>query len=1222
MVCRRQNGTGQEWMAVEIKDYEMILDSMQTTGVYVVREDNHQILYFNRHMKELAPDIETGKVCHELWLGSCDNCPLLYIGDKRENRSISFRAPFGETVDLTAVRIQWEEHIPAFVIMIAPHVEALSYTYSWILKANLTKDSFDVIKSAPEADGISSCGKESLSQWLAQFMAKGYIHSSDIGRFQSFIQLEYLRNELKKGKKKLTCAYRYMLAQDYRWYTIEIIEDSDYSPDNQTVIIYVKDVNDVYREGLELEEINIRNREIIASLGQLSFDVYVVNLRTGVLNPIQVSEDIDIMVRQGILDWDTLLSRMVEAYFHPEYKERMLKTYSLEALRKFSEEGREKVEILCQRSFHGIYRYVSTVAYFDEKKAKNNYAILAMKDVDEQSRQEIKRSQDDLRMAAVIKSRYSVMNTVNLENGMCERVYLHEADEKTGVWLGNYDSFIQKTADEEVLEQDREEFLKILSLERLREHASGVEDFSELACRYRLKGPPVTWIKDHVFFVRYNDTIMVNILSRDITFEKVKELADTKSRNERASIINSLSRLFFATYYLDFERNTYRMVTQMDAVGEILGEILGAEANCREAFHIYAQRFVHPDDREDYLNVMDIDKLIQNLSDKHPIVSIEYHRIKTEPDGTILDDGWIRASAVLAESENGKPKKAVYVAQDITEARQKEKDSQRALMEAYDAAKQASVAKSDFLSKMSHDIRTPMNAIIGMTAIASSHLEDSERVADCLNKIMVSSNHLLSLINEVLDMSRIESGKLELAEENFNLSDLIQNVITMVRPSIQEKQHELALHTEKVEHENLSGDVVRLQQVFVNILSNAVKYTPPGGKLELRISEKPSKVFGYGCYEFIFRDNGIGMSEEFQKRIFEPFSRAEDSRVSKVEGTGLGMAITMNIIHMMNGDISVASRVGEGSKFTVTMYLKQQNIKALDTRQFEGLSVLVVDDDEYDCRSACEILDSIGIQSQWAVDGIEGIRQLKEAHQAGNDFFAVFLDLKMPNMDGIQTAREVRKELGTDVWIILLSAGDWSSVETEARQAGVDAFISKPLFKSRLIYLLKQFAGEEEEAEMTPTELLSKCNFCGKRILLAEDIDLNREIAEEFIKNTGAMVESVSNGQEALERFIEKGEGYYDLIFMDIQMPVMNGYKAAASIRAQNRTDAELIPIIAMTANAFTEDIVASRKAGMNEHITKPLSIMQLLDCMKRWIPVNDAEAEEDKKSPAQNAEL
>lgn len=1207
---------------MEIRDYEMILDSMQTTGVYVIREDDHRILYFNRYMKELAPDIETGKVCHELWLGSCSNCPLRFIGDRKINRSVSFHAPFGKIVDMTATRIQWGEGIPAFVLTIASHVEALSYTYDWILKANLTLDSYEVIKSAPEEAGSRIRDIGILSQWFSQFLDKRNIYSKDKERFLHFIRLEYLRNELKDGKEKLTCAYRYKSEQDYRWYTIEIILDSDYSPENQTVLLYVKDMDGAYRKGFELDEINVRNREIIASLGQLNFDVYVVNLHTGALNPIRISEDMDVLIQQGIMDWDTLLSRMVDDYFHPEYRERLIRTYSLASLQQFSETGKKRIEVLCQRSFHGVYRYVLMSAYFDEAGVESDYVVLAMQDVDERARQEIKRSQDDLQMAAVIKSRYSVMNTVNLETGMCERVYLHETGEKSGVWIGSYDQFIRKTAEEEVYEEDREEFLRILSLECLRERAKEVEDFSEIACRYRLKGPPESWIKDHVFFVRYNDIIMVNILSRDITFEKVRELADTKLRQERASIINSLSGLFIATYYLDFDQNIYRMVTQVDAVGEILGEILGAEMNCREGFRAYARNFIHPDEREDYLNVMDMDNLLRTLSESHPIVSVEYQRIKSEPDGTFHNDGWIRASVVLAESENGRPKKAVYVAQDITETRQKEKDSQRALLEAYDAAKQASEAKSDFLSKMSHDIRTPMNAIIGMTAIASSHIEEPERVADCLNKINISSNHLLSLINEVLDMSRIESGKLELAEEEFNLSDLVQNVVTMIRPSVQAKQHELLLHTQKVEHENLIGDVLRLQQVFVNILGNAVKYTPPGGRLELRITEKPSKVYGYGCYEFIFRDNGIGMSEEFQKRIFEPFSRAEDSRISKIEGTGLGMAITMNIIRMMNGDISVASRVGEGSKFTVSVFLKQQNTEPQDICQFEGLSALVVDDDQYDCESACGMLKDIGIKSEWVRKGVDAVRRLKEAHEKGEDFFVAFLDLKMPEMDGIQTVREIRKELGEDIKLILLSAVDWSSLETEARQAGVDGFISKPLFKSRLVYLLKQFFGEEKQKEETAIKLLSECNFRGKRVLLAEDIDLNREIAEEFIKSTGAMVESVSDGRKALERFIEMEEGYYDLIFMDIQMPVMNGYEAAASIRALERADAELIPIIAMTANAFTEDIMASRKAGMNEHITKPLSITQLIECMKRWIQSSDEEAAaEDGKSPAQKPE-
>lgn len=1187
---------------MEIKDYEMILDSIQSTGVYVIREDDHQILYFNKRMKEIAPGIETGMVCHDLWPGSCASCPLLYIGDRKQNHSISFDAPFGKIVDISATRAIWENEVPAIVLSIAPHAETLSYIYNWILRGNLTLDCFEMIKFVPGETADLIHENISLSAWLNQFLEKGYIYNSDTARFQSFITPGYLSRELKQGKKKLVCMYRRRTAQGYRWYTIEVVPDPDYSHENQIVMICIKDIHDVFQEGLELEEISIQNQEVINSLGELNFGVYVVNLRTGTLNPVRVSEDMKEVVRRGIQQWDDLLTEMVERFFHPEYKERILHTYSLDALRQAKAEGKDKLELLCLRSFREEYRYISASAYFNETNQESPYVILALQDVDEQTRQEIKRSQDDLRMAAIIKSRYNMMDKVDLETGMCEQIYLHETDEAARIWTGDYEAYIQKAAREAVCEADREEFLQVRALENLRKQAEHVEDFAETACRYRLKGPPESWVKDHVFFVRYDNTVMVNILSRDITFEKMKETADRKLKRDRALIINSLSDMFFATYYLDLENNTFRMVTQMEAVGEILGEILGAEMNCREGIRTYANRFVHPDARDEYLQKVDYDNLLSTLSEEHPMVAVEYKRIKSEEDGTYQNDGWIRATVILAEAENGRPKKAIYVAQDITESKEKEEEERQALKEAYNSATYANAAKSEFLSRMSHDIRTPMNAIIGMTAIAGTHMDDMDRVADCLNKITISSKHLLSLINEVLDMSRIESGKIDLTEEEFNLSDLIQNLITMIRPAVQAKDHELELRIVKVEHEDLIGDTMRLQQVFMNILGNAVKYTPDGGKLELLIREKPSKVFGYACFEFVFRDNGIGMSDEFLKKIYEPFSRAEDSRISKIEGTGLGMTIAMNIIHMMNGNINVESRLGEGSKFTVTFYLKRQQTSMLNTKHLVNLPVLVVDDDAGACEAACTVLEEIGMKGESVLCGADAVRRVKEAHIADEDFFAVILDWKMPDMDGIQTAKEIRREVGPEIPIIILSAYDWSDVETEARQAGVNGFISKPLFKSKLVYLFKKFIGEESRKEIPPENTDSGELFRDKRILLVEDNELNREIAEEVLGSTGIMIESAADGKQAVERFGAKEPGYYDLIFMDIQMPVMNGYEAAAAIRQMQRPDAETIPIIAMTANAFAEDVIASRKAGMNEHVSKPLNMEQLMDCMKTWI--------------------
>ncbi len=564
---------------------------------------------------------------------------------------------------------------------------------------------------------------------------------------------------------------------------------------------------------------------------------------------------------------------------------------------------------------------------------------------------------------------------------------------------------------------------------------------------------------------------------------------------------------------------------------------------------------------------------------------------------------WISATKLFSETtSDGRPKRALYVAQDVTESKLKEEQEQQALREACEAANYANAAKSDFMSRMSHDIRTPMNAIIGMTAIAGKYIEDKERVEDCLKKITVSSRHLLSLINEVLDMSKIESGKIDLAEEEVNLSDLIGNLVTMIRPAMLERKHNLDVHIANVEHELVIGDTMRMQQIFMNILGNSAKYTSPGGNIEMEISEKPSNMLGYGCYEFVFRDNGIGMSKEFLEKLFEPFARAEDSRVSKIEGTGLGMTIARNIARRMNGDIAVESEIGKGTKFVVTLILKLVDTETPDTERLVDLPVLVVDDDKNASEMTCMILENIGMKGEYVLSGREAVQKVWDHHRINQDYFAVILDWKMPEMDGIETARAIRKKVGPDVPIIILSAYDWSTVEAEARSAGINGFISKPLFKSRLVYIFNQIAEKDKNKEQPEEESFTEVKLNGKRILLVEDNELNREIAEEIIGETGVTVESAENGREALEKFERSDENYYDMILMDIQMPIMNGYDAVEAIRKLPRKDAVEIPIIAMTANAFTEDIQRSKNAGMNEHLTKPLDIGQLMKCLEKWI--------------------
>ncbi|MCI7302605.1 MAG: response regulator [Clostridia bacterium] len=543
---------------------------------------------------------------------------------------------------------------------------------------------------------------------------------------------------------------------------------------------------------------------------------------------------------------------------------------------------------------------------------------------------------------------------------------------------------------------------------------------------------------------------------------------------------------------------------------------------------------------------------------------------------------------------------------DITEQRELQKqleERSKLLNEALQAAEKANKSKSDFLSRMSHDIRTPMNAIMGMTAIASSHIDDKERIQDCLSKIEVSSKLLLSLINEVLDMSKIESGRITMADEEFSLSDILQSMITIIHPSVLEKQHTFDIHAYQLKHENVIGDPQRIEQVFLNILSNAIKYTPHKGKIVLDIKEKPSNRDGYGYYEFIFKDNGYGMTPEFVKKIFLPFERAEDDNIHTIQGTGLGMAISQNIVRMMGGDIQVSSSYGQGSVFTVTMYLKLQEEKEFDLKIKAVAPVLVVDDDQISCETTCQRLEELGLDSQWALSGEEAIKMAASAHQESLDYQAIIIDLKMPGMDGIETARQIRKRIGKHIPIILLSAYDWTEYEASAKAAGVDGFVVKPMLRSSLAYALKRYVLKETKEPVDQSRSkLRKGIHTGKRLLLVEDNDLNREIAVEILQRTGALVDIARNGQEAVDMFQAALEDTYSLIFMDIQMPVMGGIEATRIIRNLKRADAKKVPIIAMTANVFTEDIAESKAAGMNEHLAKPLDLEQIYQIMEQYL--------------------
>ena len=684
---------------------------------------------------------------------------------------------------------------------------------------------------------------------------------------------------------------------------------------------------------------------------------------------------------------------------------------------------------------------------------------------------------------------------------------------------------------------------------------------------------------------------------KDVDEEVRKELQIQHSLCLRSAVIEALTRVYDSVWLInDIETERFELFR----IDEEMTHLLPANVAVKikkfsEAFAFYSN-LVLEEDRQHFLEAVTPENIVHNTDNKL-IYSVPFRRV--------FENGirYYRVEFAKLELEDGEIN-IVTGFKDVDEEVRKEQQIQQALRAAIDAANASNKAKSDFLSSMSHDMRTPMNGIIGMTTIAANHLDDRERVADCLRKIKDSSSHLLSLINDVLDMNKIESGKVELYEEEFCLADLIDQMLAMTRPQIQAHGHSFRVNIANVEHEQLIGDSRRIEQVFVNIMSNAIKYTPDGGKISLSVRECPTGRQGFAYFQFVFEDNGYGMTEEFQKHLFEPFSRANDKQTVGIQGTGLGMAITRNIVRMMGGDISVESVYGEGSKFTVNMYLKLQNTESINYESFIDLRVLVADDDPVCCETTCELLNDMGMNSEWVLSGKAAVDRVKSRQDQGRDFFAVIVDWKLPDQDGVETVRQIRGLVGKDTPIIIFSAYDWTEIEQEAREAGATSFISKPLFRTKLAALFDSLVSNQEENGNLDAalETLENMGLDGRRVLLAEDQELNAEIAMDFLEMTGLETDWARDGEEAVEKMSASPDGYYSMIFMDIQMPNKNGYEATQAIRAMDRQYAKEIPIVAMTANAFAEDVLKCKKAGMNDHITKPIDVDVLARVLDTYV--------------------
>lgn len=708
--------------------------------------------------------------------------------------------------------------------------------------------------------------------------------------------------------------------------------------------------------------------------------------------------------------------------------------------------------------------------------------------------------------------------------------------------------------------------------------------------------------KVYPYYDALNDQISVILTFADARILELEQQASTTAAVSIVSVIVfSVMIIVFALYLVKLENKRHQNdIDYREKIFDLLSnhvddvimihDILKQEfeyisPNIERILGISAEDFVGPQVMRPYILEEDLEKF-DTLVD----INLDAPTPQTERVVRYRKEGseqyiWLSIKLIPLKKEDVVDR---YI---VTLSDQSENMSvQFTLREALAVAQNANNAKKSFLSRMSHEIRTPMNAIIGMTTIAAAYIGDQKRVEDCLTKITLSSKHLLSLINDVLDMSKIEEDKLVKAHEPFEFKDLVESITSIIYSQTASKNLNFEVLIDCSE-EVLIGDSVRVSQILLNLLSNAVKFTPTGESVRFEIRET-KHVGGSVRIRFTVSDTGIGMSEEFLKKLYDPFEQEETGAAGR-GGTGLGMPITKNLVALLGGTIEVKSEKGKGTQFKVELPFDLPEEKKSERggeSEIRDLNVLVVDDDKDTCMHADILLKKMGVRSSWVLSGAEAIPLVLNAHETGKDYDVCIIDWKMPEMDGIETTRQIRKIVGPEALIIILSAYDWSSIEKEAREAGANAFISKPMFAFTLYNTLVSVSDKNKIAE-TVTPKVPEYHFKGKRILLAEDNELNTEIAVEILQMTEAEVDCAQNGKVALDRYLAADAHFYDMILMDIQMPIMNGYEAARAIRASGREDAKSIPIFAMTANAFNEDVIAATESGMNGHIAKPIDV-------------------------------
>ncbi len=969
---------------------------------------------------------------------------------------------------------------------------------------------------------------------------------------------------------------------------------------------YHYDVDDIVREQQKQERrlqksllVEKAHSEVISALSTIYTTIFNANLITHeyeIINSVKLMNDT--VPRKG--DFEEVKEQILVAFMAPDMIDDMRKFLDLGTL---ADRLRESNTVMCEyrnpenRWFQARFIVKSRL---DTGEVRD--VLYVARDFTEEKHHELelqRRTREQLKVITALATEYKLLFMVDTEAGTWS---LFKADrrgitqEVFDVMDGfmQYDLGIATYINNFVVEEQRASFASKMTIKNLLAetpadslHFINYERIAEVGVRHCQVSSAKFVDEEGKEYIVLAFRDMHNVIEKQlkqqaqleealaVKEDKIQVIGAFASIYKEFCVLNLETRQFHieAGEYWERHRDKYDGSFN-DLIGMMFKRNLSAEYADDPDVHAY----------------FDLDTLGERLKDRD-VISRDFKDIY---------GAWFAIVFIVKErGEDGRVVEVLFAVQDVDDQKRKELDQEAALRDALMVARHASRAKSSFLSNMSHDIRTPLNAIIGFTALARTHIDETEQVQDYLGKIHTSSEHLLSLINEILDMSRIESGAVKLEEGVVHMPEVLHDLRILIQGQIAAKRQHLYIDTQDVVDEDVVTDKLRLNQILINIVSNAIKYTPNDGDIIIRIAEKPSALKDHVTYVFDVKDNGIGMSPEFVDHIFDDFARENTSTVSGIQGTGLGMSITKSIVDLMNGSIEVKSELGKGSEFVVTLDFKvaSQSVVYRPRVELLGAKVLVVDDDINTCQSVSKMLREIQMRPQWTTSGKEAIVRAQEAADIKDEYKAYIIDYLMPDMNGLETVRRIRRVIGDEAPIIVLTAYDWTSFEDEAREAGVTAFVEKPLFMSELKAVLSEpvelEAGSEQGA-------LPACDFSEKRVLLVEDNDLNREIAAAILDDLGIQVDIACDGVDALETLADSADGYYDLILMDIQMPRMDGYTAAREIRSWQGTAKASIPIVAMTANAFEEDKQDALSAGMNDHIAKPIDANTVVETLNR----------------------